>query len=426
MRKILSFLIAIPFLFVFAFGIEFPAGVVFGDVVIGNPDEDIMPAIIDPPPGSEGVPNSFTFKALQYYSGSTSSTATNITTTDSDGYYVVPPTSYPRPDFLPFQLSDELKITKGAPFWYWMDIYVTTTSGVPAPASVVAGWKFWFGGLSIPSSESAAGTRGAFVPLTDTDYFKYDASTGHLSGYLLFDDGIPRNITAPANTTVAKNGFYCIGFLGTNANTYQYRISPLAFFAERDSFTPGTGGGGGEVEPDPPTFEEQVLKDLENIQDNQDKTIDAITAAGAGVQSAITGSVDRIDGNFEGAVNPGLDDSLSKAEDGFQQIEDFEESLFDDMDKYKDDVDPSKFTFDPSIVSALGWVSHIWVDCFDQLGIWQPIITFPMFFGLALLIIGRGFQASVSTQIRAQRSQYLRDLNRANVKREIQLYRMGK
>lgn len=262
----------------------------FGEVVIGRNDE-IMPLIIDPPPGSSAFPaNTLYFKSLEYIISASNKPV--LTTTDSDGYFVVPPTSFPRVSLSLFMLSDSLTVTANTPFWLWIDIFVTTTAGAPAPASVVSGWRFYFGKDSANSS-GVVGGRSAVVYLADTDNFSYDSSTGHLSGYLSFDSGVSTTFTSAANGSVSSSDFLCLGFVGSNVSVYQYRVSPLIFCIEKSLFTPpGSGGGEDPVEPDPPTFEEQVLKDLDDIKINQGAIQGAITAAGDEVSDAIKDQTD--------------------------------------------------------------------------------------------------------------------------------------
>ena len=108
---------------------------------------------------------------------------------------------------------------------------------------------------------------------------------------------------------------------------------------------------------------------------------------------------------YQGAVNPDLSSGLDNANSGISQIEDFESGLWGQLDQYKADVDPSTFTFDPQFITSMGWIADTFVSSFDALGSWKAIITFPMFIGLALFIIGRGSQAADRHAVKVQRRQ---------------------
>ena len=108
---------------------------------------------------------------------------------------------------------------------------------------------------------------------------------------------------------------------------------------------------------------------------------------------------------YQGAVNPDLSTGLDNANSGISQIEDFESGLWTQLDQYQSDVDPSTFTFDPQFITSMGWIADTFVSSFDALGSWKAIITFPMFIGLALFIIGRGSQAADRHAVKVQRRQ---------------------
>lgn len=108
---------------------------------------------------------------------------------------------------------------------------------------------------------------------------------------------------------------------------------------------------------------------------------------------------------YQGAVNPDLSSGLDNANSGISQVEDFESGLWTQLDQYKSDVDPSTFTFDPQFITSMGWIADTFVSSFDALGSWKAIITFPMFIGLALFIIGRGSQAADRHAVKVQRRQ---------------------
>lgn len=110
-----------------------------------------------------------------------------------------------------------------------------------------------------------------------------------------------------------------------------------------------------------------------------------------------------INDQFSGAVNPQLPGKLHDAQSGVDQMDGFEDQLWEDYEEYLDEVDPSLITFPTSFISAMIWIGGLFADLFDGLGEWQFIITFPMFLGLALLVLGRGTQAMASTSSRHMR-----------------------
>ena len=124
-----------------------------------------------------------------------------------------------------------------------------------------------------------------------------------------------------------------------------------------------------------------------------------------GPMSPPTSSDAWLNEQYQGAVNPDLSTGLDNANSGISQVEDFESGLWGQLDQYKSDVDPSTFTFDPQFITSMGWIADTFVSSFDALGSWKAIITFPMFIGLALFIIGRGSQAADRHAVKVQRRQ---------------------
>ncbi len=173
---------------------------------------------------------------------------------------------------------------------------------------------------------------------------------------------------------------------------------------------------------DSPVLSDVAISDIYCLVDQQldssPPTIGSVTGGGSGSGSGSGGSSggsffrpvspptksDRwIDKQFSGAVNPTLPSKLQDAQSGIDQMDDFEEQLWEDYEQYLDEVDPSLITFPTSFISAMIWIGGFFGDLFDGLGEWQFIITFPMFLGLALLVLGRGTQAMASTSARHMR-----------------------
>lgn len=153
---------------------------------------------------------------------------------------------------------------------------------------------------------------------------------------------------------------------GTVVTITDVRINPVTSLD--DDPPPASGGGGDDGPMSPPT--------------DSDKWLDE---------------------QYSSAVNPELNgemDKVGEAADGIGAIED---DMFSKLEEHSSNVDPSQFSFDGGLVSALGWIGGIFTDCFDALGPFKAIVSFPMFIGLALLFIGRGNQAMTSTAIRHAR-----------------------
>lgn len=420
MKRTLHLFLCTLFLFVFAYGVEVPSGLLpydIGDVLIGEQSDSGVSTFNIVPPGTDDF-GYLVVNEMGYSSGGAGSNATNSSASvslNSDGYFVFPSglsynTYYAPLTFALLSSDNNISITYNTPCWIWIDMFFLNSSGAPVSTAVIESTTFAVSDTPLsPNSQN-------FVSLASTDYLVYDESTGHLHGYVDFPDGIG---TSSSSSVSGFPCYYRFQNSTYNLKSYSYQISNIVFGKDKSLFTPPGAGSADPDEPPEPTFEEQVLQDLDNIQANQQTTNQVI-------QDSVSGAVSDIDSKYEAAVNPDLTDSMAQAKDGFEQIEQFEESLFEDMAQYESDVNPAQLVFDGSIINALSFVSHLWVDCFDQLGIWQPIITFPMFFGLALLVIGRGYQAQVSTRIRVQRRAYLNDLNAANARRAAQMERMGK
>ena len=134
-----------------------------------------------------------------------------------------------------------------------------------------------------------------------------------------------------------------------------------------------------------------------------------------GPMSPPTSSDDWLNEQYQGAVNPDLSSGLDNANSGISQIDDFESDLWHELEQYQSDVDPSLFDFDPHFVTSMAWIAHTFASSFDVLGSWKSIITFPMFIGLALFIIGRGSQAADRHLVKVQRQQLRDDIHKYNI-----------
>lgn len=138
-----------------------------------------------------------------------------------------------------------------------------------------------------------------------------------------------------------------------------FDVKPL-FYVRSDSSTPpvdpmydqGGGGSGSSGPMAPPTDSDQWLNE-----------------------------------QFSGAVNSQLPGKMDEANQLFQDMEQVEQGFVDSMTENA--IDPSEYTLPFSMVNGVMFISDIWTDCFDQLGDYKIILTFPLYIGIALMMIGR-------------------------------------
>lgn len=110
------------------------------------------------------------------------------------------------------------------------------------------------------------------------------------------------------------------------------------------------------------------------------------------IQGAIDAAVSRLiaylDNVFSGAVGslPGETDTM---EGVISQEHDFQATWETNASDRVKDVDFVGFAFPTAILSGLGFVGIVFGNLWRNLGEYQVIFTFPLFLGLALLIIGK-------------------------------------
>lgn len=68
-------------------------------------------------------------------------------------------------------------------------------------------------------------------------------------------------------------------------------------------------------------------------------------------------------------------------------IEGFESDIFGGISD--SGVDPGDFSFSSGFVRALDFIAKTWTRCFNGLGDFKAVITFPLYLGVALFILGR-------------------------------------
>ena len=85
------------------------------------------------------------------------------------------------------------------------------------------------------------------------------------------------------------------------------------------------------------------------------------------------------------------DQAISDAQDQIDKVEQFEDDIFGQADQGMSDLNPSQVQAPSSIVSTMAWISNIWTSSFNVLPKdFQFVLTFPLFLGISLLMLGRG------------------------------------
>lgn len=110
------------------------------------------------------------------------------------------------------------------------------------------------------------------------------------------------------------------------------------------------------------------------------------------------------DEQFQGAVNPELNDKLTDANTKIEQIEEIEGSVIDQLDEHYTQVSPDNIEFNSNLISSMRWIGSQFDNCLDSIDSYglMGVITLPMFVGLCLLIIGRGGQVMAATKLHIQ------------------------
>lgn len=265
------------FSFEIALAAELPDGVSFsdfGDVVIGSSDSGIATFNIDPPDGAVGYPYTY-FNSYAYYATGVSGSGYTVSSDFTDGYAVCSLSKSSNFALRVYNPESNINIYKNTPFYFWIDMYITVDGTTPLALGLVNTLSFTIGSRNINSSFDS--TYGASVSLAPSDILSYDQDTGHFVGYLFFEEGIPKDASAAAGCEPTDSTLW----LGIVNGGYHVKLSQVFFAAEPDVFTPPSIGSGTE-DPDestPPTFEDQVLEDLDNIQANQQDQTQQITDA---------------------------------------------------------------------------------------------------------------------------------------------------
>lgn len=203
--------------------------------------------------------------------------------------------------------------------------------------------------------------------------------------------------------------YYCIRVLGNFTSNFDLDIGQLYYYGNQ---TAGVRPGTGEEE-DPEgwgIFRPLILWMQETFGGWFDGLASSITGALTVVQNAISSAVTAIgnqisnaveavgnfitntfDGWFSDASDPSLSQGASEVESTLQQQEAIEGQIFEGLQENK--VDPSTFEFPTEVLNAMSWIGSQFMSCYDQLGSFKVIFTFPVLVGLSLMILGRAHMA---------------------------------
>lgn len=108
----------------------------------------------------------------------------------------------------------------------------------------------------------------------------------------------------------------------------------------------------------------------------------------AAIDKAVQDMIAYLDAAFSGAVGqlPSVGDSLQDQSDA---LENQESQWMGSMTDNFESLQMGNFAFPVGIISGFGLITSIFSQLWDKLGAYAAIYTFPLFLGIALLLIGR-------------------------------------
>lgn len=108
----------------------------------------------------------------------------------------------------------------------------------------------------------------------------------------------------------------------------------------------------------------------------------------AAIDKAVQDMIAYLDAAFSGAVGqlPSVGDSLQDQSDA---LENQESQWMGSMTDNFESLQMGNFAFPVGIISGFGLITSIFSQLWDKLGVYAAIYTFPLFLGIALLLIGR-------------------------------------
>lgn len=114
------------------------------------------------------------------------------------------------------------------------------------------------------------------------------------------------------------------------------------------------------------------------------------------IKSGVTGEGD------PGVTSPEIDAGVSDATDYQTQIDAFQDTVIGDFNTNFAELDLGSFAFPAGVLSAMSWISGIFMDFYNKAGDLQYLVIFPCLVGISLMIIGRGSRAMVSSSMRSR------------------------
>lgn len=127
------------------------------------------------------------------------------------------------------------------------------------------------------------------------------------------------------------------------------------------------------------------------LGESEDTTVKGIFALLGDLFAKLTGSAEDRNEEIDGAL-PGMNDELGR-------LDSIESGIRDQFNDAFGALDLEGFKLTSGVLTALSWLTGYIIQFFNISGEAQVIILLPMFLGLALLFIGRGFLAM--TRVRA-------------------------
>lgn len=143
-----------------------------------------------------------------------------------------------------------------------------------------------------------------------------------------------------------------------------------------------------------------------SLKSSNDYASDTPELTPPGPMSPPTDSDQWLDEQYQGAVNPELNDKLNAANSKLEQIEEIESGVIDQLDQYYDQVSPDNIEFHSNLISSMRWIGTQFDECLGSINTYglMGVVTLPLFVGLCLLLIGRGGQVMAATRLHVNRS----------------------
>lgn len=112
------------------------------------------------------------------------------------------------------------------------------------------------------------------------------------------------------------------------------------------------------------------------------------------LKSFLSGQFDSIRSIFAGDESGEFEQGTSQAADLADQQDQLEQEILGGFNDASGNVDPSTITIPNDVISGFSFLSQLFMLVFDGLGNYQVLVTVPLCIGIALICIGRGFNAA--------------------------------